>query len=345
MEKRAAVAKPTVRQHYVPACYLARFTSQGKRDSPFFIYSLDGTVRQGTPNSDGFERHYHTINLEGLAPDHLETIFQKIESPACSLFKTLSENPGRSLTESDKDALMMFFCVQAARLPQSRKNYDALVVDSARVFMEEMVRSETFFRKVTAIAAKHAIEVDSDPATQQRLREAVEGGHVFPYVGPNQSAVGMFRMAEAILDALDGMHYTLWYADGNSFVCSDYPVGLRYSLSADNPLEDPLSVEIPKVTLLDGSIFMPLAHNVAVVFHRSEDRPTAQRANERMVAIVNAITIAHAQRFVCSIDRDFVCALPDRRIGNAKQTFEAVMSFGLKHSKTVVKTGRTERSH
>jgi hypothetical protein len=327
MGKQAAVVKPTVRQHYVPACYLARFTSQGRRDSSFFVHSLDGRIRPSTPNSEGFECHYHTINVEGLAPDHLETIFQKIESPACALFKTLSDNPGRSLTESDKDTLMMFFCVQAARLPQSRKNYDALVLDSARVFMEEMVYSETFFRKVTTIAAKHGIEVDSDPATQERLREAVERGHVFPYVGPSQSAVGMFRLTEAILDVLDGMHYTLWYSDGNSFVCSDYPVGLRYSLSADNPLEDPLSIEIPKVTLLDGSIFMPLAHNVAVVFHRIEGRPTEQRANESMVATVNAITVAHAQRFVCSIDHDFVCALPDRRIGNAKQTFEAIMSF------------------
>jgi hypothetical protein len=40
METQAAVAKPTVRQHYLPACYLARFTSQGKRDSPVNLFSL-----------------------------------------------------------------------------------------------------------------------------------------------------------------------------------------------------------------------------------------------------------------------------------------------------------------
>ena len=90
----------------------------------------------------------------------------------------------------------------------------------------------------------------------------------------------MFRLAEAILDVLNGMHYTLWYSDAASFVCSDYPVGLFYSLSADNPLEDPLSVETPKVTLLTSSIYMPLAYNVAVVFHQGEENvPTAQHAN------------------------------------------------------------------
>lgn len=322
MEQRA-----TVRQHYIPACYLARFTEQGTRNSPFFVHSLDGTIRQSTPNSEGFECHYHTIDVEGLAPDHLETIFQKIEAPACALFKNLSENPGRSLTESDKDTLLMFFCVQAARLPQSRKKYVASVVDCGHVFAEEVAHSTTFFQKVTAIAAKHGMAVDSDSATHKKLREAVDGGHIFRTVGKTESAIGMFRLAEAILDVLNGMHYTLWYSDAASFVCSDYPVGLFYSLSVDNPLEDPLSVETPKVTLLTSSIYMPLAYNVAVVFHQREGLPTAQRANERMVGIVNAITVSQTQRFICSIDGDFVCVLPDKRLGNAEQAVEAVISF------------------
>lgn len=320
--------KPAVRQHFLPACYLARFTRQGERDSAFVVHSFDNGIRQSTPNSEGFQRHYHTISVEGLAPDHLETIFQRIEGPACALFKTLSANPGRLLTESDKETLLMFFCTQVARLPQSRKNYEAFVLDNARAFMNEVAHSSTFFQKVTAIATKHGIEVESDSATHERLREAVDGGHIFPHVGQNQSAVGMFRLAEAILDVLDGMNYTLWYSDGDSFVCSDYPVGLRYSLLASNPLEDPLSIEVPKVDVLTTSVFMPLAHNVAIVFHRGEGIPTAQRANERMVAIVNTITVAHAQRFVFSMSDDFVCVLPDRRIGNAKEAVEAVISLG-----------------
>jgi hypothetical protein len=72
---------------------------------------------------------------------------------------------------------------------------------------------------------------------------------------------------------------------------------------------------------------MPLAYNVAVVFHQREGLPMTQRANERMVGIVNAITVSQAQRFICSIDRDFVCVLPDKRLGNAEQAVEAVISF------------------
>jgi hypothetical protein len=317
--------KPTIRQHYVPAGYLAQFTLQGKRDSRFFVHSIDGKVREATPESIGFERHYHTINVSNLGPDHLEAIFQKIESPACALFKVLSENPGHELLESEKDTLLMFFSVQAARVPQSREKYNTLMLDRGRAFMEEVAHSHEFFERVMTVAARHGVEVDS--FSQEGLRDAVDGGHVFPVVDRTQSAVGIFRLAEAILDALDGMHYTLWYSDGAVFVCSDYPVGLFYRLSGDDLLDDPMSVGTPTLTMLADTIFMPLCRNVAVAFHRVEGIPTAQRANERMVAIVNSITISHAQRFICSPSGDFVCVLPDGSLGNAKQGVEAVMSF------------------
>jgi hypothetical protein len=104
----------------------------------------------------------------------------------------------------------------------------ASVVDCGHVFAEEVAHSTTFFQKVTAITAKHGMAVDSDSATHKKLREAVDGGHIFRTVGKTESAIGMFRLAEAILDVLNGMHYTLWYSDAASFVCSDYPVGLFY---------------------------------------------------------------------------------------------------------------------
>jgi len=314
--------KPTGRQHYVSAGYLARFTLQGERDSPFFVHSLvDGQVRQGTPNSVAFERHYHTIDVPHLAPDHLESIFQKIESPACALFKTLSESPGRDLSEADKDTMLMFFAMQAARVPQSRRKYDALMLDCARAFMNEVAHSPGFYDRVMAIATKYGIETGS--GDQARLREAVDGGHIYPVLAPTQSAIGIFRLTEAILDAVDGMNYGLWYSDSAAFICSDYPVGLFYSLSAEDPLADPM----PVIAMRKTPIFMPLAHNVALVIHTLKDGPTVQLVPERIVGVVNACTVGYAQRFICSPLQDFVCVLPNRQVGNAKQTVEAIMSF------------------
>ena len=322
-----AIKPQTIRQHYVPACYLARFTLGGERDSPFFVRSLQGQVREDIPDHVGFERHYHTIDVPGVSPDYLEDVFQNIEGPACALFKTLSANPGRPLlTELEVHAAMYFLVVQAARVPQSKRRYEDLIVDAGRSFMEQVTSSPEFFQRVTASAQQQGIVTER--VEQSWLREGVQSGGIKVAADKTNVAIGMLRLASAVADQLEHMRWTLWYADGpDSFVCSDYPVGLFFSVSADNVLEDPTAIETPKVRLLANTIYMPLAHNVAIVVHGNEDVPLVQRANQRMVAIVNAITVSHAQRFICSRTQDFVCVLPGGRLGNAQEAVDALVSL------------------
>jgi Protein of unknown function (DUF4238) len=312
----------TVNQHYVTAGYLAGFTLGGTRYSPFFIYSPAGSpVRESVPDRVGVERHYHDIDIPRFRPDHLEVKFQEIEGPACALFRTLSANPGRPLiTDSEKESALMFFAVQAARVPQSKAKYEGLMLGGGRAFLEAMAYSPESFSRVVSVAQRYGVPIREHE--QERLRETVDGGHIFPIADKTQLAVGIFRLAYAILDKLDGMHYTLWYSKGPDwFVCSDHPVGIFYSVSADGDmLENPLALENPIVELHTDPMYMPLAHNVALVIHRRENAPIVQGVNQRMVGVVNAITISHAQRFICSPTRDFVCVLPDKRLVHMSQT-------------------------
>jgi hypothetical protein len=275
----------------------------------------------------GFERHYHTIDIPGFSPDHFEYVFQNIEGPACSLFKTLSANPGRSsLTESEKDTAMLFFTVQAARVPQSKEKYRNLVVDSGSSFMKQVASSPEYFEKVLSSANRQGIVKES--VEQSWLRDAVESGKITVRADETQVAVGILRLANAIVEHLEGMHYTLWYSDGPDwFVCSDYPAGLFFSVSAENVLQDPTTLENPTVQLLTDTLYMPLAYNVALVIHGLDNIPTAQSANQGMVAIVNAITVSHAQQFICSRTRDFICVLPGGRLGNAQEALNTLLAL------------------
>lgn len=320
--------KPTVRQHWLPAGYLAGFTLNGDRYSPFWIHPLDGSsVREDIPNHVGFENHYHDIDIPGFSPDHLERIFQDIEGPAFKLFKTLAANPGRSLlSESEKDTAIGFFALQAARVPQSRDKHKKLVLDSGSAFMKELVHSPEFFHRVIASGVRQGIV--SDPVEQGWLREAVDSGEITVHADKTQLAVSILRLADAILEQLEGMHYTLWYAEEpDYFVCSDYPVGIFYSISSGDVLENPGSLENPIVQLLASTIYMPLGRSVALVIHGLANVPTVQRANQRMVGVVNAITISSAERFICSPTRDFACTLPGGRLGNAQDALTTALSF------------------
>jgi hypothetical protein len=326
-----------VRQHFVNAGYLVRFTAGGERDSLFYIFSPDGSpMREATPNSVGFERHYHDVNVLGFRRDCLEEFFQRYEGPACALFRTLSANPGRCLmTEDERETVASFVALQAARTPQGKGKYKKLVIDSRTAFVDEMSSSSDFFDEVLAVARRHGVEIDA--AEQLQLLEALKGGHIVPQIHKTEESIGILRLAHAIADQLDGMHYSLLYADGPDwFVCSDHPVGLFYSLAIPEDLyEREKNLEWPRLQPFERTIYMPLAHNVAIAIHRSESRPTAMRADQEMIARVNAIVVAYSQRFICSRTQDFMCVLPNGELGKAKDTI-AVLKHLIESEETSI---------
>jgi hypothetical protein len=327
--RKLDIEQRVVRQHFVSAGYLARFTLEGERNSLFYVFPPDGSsMREAVPDSVGFERHYHDVDIPGFRPDYLETFFQKFEGPACALFRTLSASPGRSLlTEEERETVASFVAVQAARIPQGKNKYERLIIDSRRAFVDGMKSSPDFFSKAMATAQRHGVEID--PADQRQLLEAIRGGHIIPQVHKTETSIGILRLAYAIADQLDGMHYSLLYSDGPDwFVCSDYPVGLFYSLAVpEDPFEQQKAIEWPTLSPFQSPIFMPLAYNVAIAIHRSENIPTAIRADRRMVARVNTVVVGYSERFICSPTPDFMCVLPNRQLGNAKDTVAALQRF------------------
>ena len=276
--------KPVVRQHYVPAGYLAGFTVQGTRDSVFFVHSLDGSpVRNGTPNSEARERHYNTIDFPGLAPDHLETLFgEKFEGPACALFKTLAAHPGRPFaTEEELGTALNFFALQAARVPRSKAKYQDLILRNGQKFLEKMAYAPTFFQDVMTTALQ--VGVLERSIDQDFIRQGVGSKELKVVAEKSNLAVGILRLAAAILEQISSLSSTLWYADGPDwFVCSDHPAGLFYCLSGDM-FVDPMALENPKVELLQDTLYLPIAVNVALALHRFSNVPAVQRVPQRMV--------------------------------------------------------------
>jgi hypothetical protein len=316
-----------VKQHFVTAGYLAGFTLAGSRHSPFYVHSLDGSaVREDIPDHVAFERHDHTVDIPGYAPDHLESIFGEIEGPACALFQRLSANPGRPFACAEElTTALWFLAIQAARVPQSKAKYERLIRENGQRFMQEVAYSQGFFQKVVSSATRFGL-LDG-PVEQSSLRTAVESGEIKVVVDKTHVAVGMLRLADAIVDKLEGTRWNLLYSEGPDwFVCSDHPVGLFYEVSS-NFLEDPATVDAPEVRFLNNSIYMPLAKNVALCSVGTADTGTAYRADNRMVGVVNCLAIAQAKRHVFSPAGEFVCRLPGGQLGNAAETMGRLRSL------------------
>ena len=124
------------------------------------------------------------------------------------------------------------------------------------------------------------------------------------------------------------MSDTLLYSDGPDwFVCSDHPAGLFYSVCGDM-FTNPRALHEPKVELGEQEIlYLPIAMNVALMLHRSPTFPQVRRAPRRMIAAVNSVTVANAERFVFSPTANFIALLPGGYIGDAEQTLAELRSF------------------
>jgi hypothetical protein len=325
----------TIKQHFVSAGYLARFTLDGERDSLFYVFPPGEDRKwEATPESVGFEKHYHDIDVPGFPPDYIESFFARFEGSACALFRNLSANPMRSLqTVEERETLSSFVALQAARVPQAREKYKNLVLDTRRADATDISTSQQALNTFINVAMRHGIEVTSDSLS--KLLEGLRSGDIYPVVDKTEVSIGILRLAHAIADQLDGMYYSLLYSEGPDwFVCSDYPVALHYECAVpDDLFERQRNMAWPKLEPFTRTIYMPLAYNVAVMIHRFQNRPTSLRADRYMVSLVNSLTISYAERFICSPTPDFIFLTPgSKEIGNAADASAILRSFGASNT-------------
>jgi hypothetical protein len=288
-------------------------------------------MREDIPDHVCFENHYHTLDFEGVPPDALEGVFAQYEGPACRLFAELAANPGRPFrSKGELETALLFLSLQAARVPLSKERFESAIKESGEKFMREIAYNRGFFEKVINIARQHGEVIDAD---QESLREAVDSGNLYVKADRGHIALGILRLMAAIFEQIGPLHVTLWYADGPDwFVCSDHPVGLFYTIQSLGSVEDVfMALEEPQVQLRFDTVFMPLAKNVAMVIHKQKDVPAVQRAHQRMVGVVNALTIGQAKRSIYSTTSDFVCGLPGGRLGNARETIEFLAKLAGKN--------------
>ncbi len=188
--------------------------------------------------------------------------------------------------------------------------------------VHEQIAHSTEFRQ----QVETRIGITISPEEHDGLRNAVESGAIRFNADKNHVIFGILNLIEAFLDTIDGMFWTLLYCGGPDwFVCSDHPVGMFYKLSGT--VHDRQGAGwTPTIELATNvhHLYLPLAHNVALVLHREDYGNGGVWADQRMIGVVNCLTVANAKRFIFSLGPDFICGLPDRRLGNAKETIETL---------------------
>ena len=219
-------------------------------------------VRGQTPRTLFYERHLYTsTNLDGSRDYSTEEFFSKLESEAdpviCKIVDNARKQELPDLTRTEKDVWALFLAQLWKRLPALRDSVIPEQVGSSR--------QQEAYRYIKNIPV-------SQPIDHSEMGDFIKD-EIWPQGIQQQNG----KFEEQILTAFRSM--SLWVAvilrEGSGFAIGSYPIlKVRPDLDLDHP---------------DAEVWMPLAHDVAVVLrhHRQEvlfDAPAefTQKLNERV---------------------------------------------------------------
>ena len=299
---------PPKRHHFVPAFYLQGFNEGGGRDDTFHVLDLKaGKLRPATPNSVGFENHFYRVEGDGLDPAGAESLLADFEAEMAPEIKRIVEARGFP-DDQAYNAVVNFVGLLAARGPAMRRALTDPMERMAKHILQLRVSSEEVYNATNDRMRADGIDLPDIPCGEEK--RSVENDEIIVRLHPNHQVAYQLEMASLVVDILLTRPWVLLVADGqDTFICSDHPVALTWTVPMPGPF--PPGFGLPGTT-----VTVPLTSRLALLsqFEREEAVVMVERVT---IADTNRRTAMFADRFLCSAQPDFIWLKDDGAIGNA----------------------------
>jgi hypothetical protein len=337
------------RNHYIPASYLAAFTSLGTKAGRLWAYDrrAPGVPKHLAVRDVAVERNLYIRRIDGSPDDSVERLFAEIiEGPFVSVRNKLvyGADVGISgsisdLARDERAAVARFAAFQLLRTPVERDATQWLGQVSSRLFMHEQLSAGAPFRR--------RLEDESEGP----LTKAMVNGLQTTFLRTRGVQDGIkdwlprtLRNAERMVPLVEELEWTLVEAVGNvTFVTCDMPfVCVRRTPSAHDYA---MGGAIGEATF---EASLALSPRIALLLSRQPISMQLARTNEFMESIRRR-TIEYAHRWVYSRDCDpcvgdvlynskqpsYYLSIPGRTFGvshSPKAIVKAILKSGVERA-------------
>ena len=156
------------RHHHLSQFYLAGFTPLGTKDDLLAVIDKgDGRTFRTKPKNVAHQHDFNRIDMDGIAPDALETELSKIETTVADVLRGLHHDA--PFEEDVKNVLLNWMSFLSVRSPQWRHFWNGLRMMHAGQVMPEVLASEEAWeankRKVKENGGQ-SIDLDFDTMKQ-----------------------------------------------------------------------------------------------------------------------------------------------------------------------------------
>jgi len=286
------------KHHYVPQCYLKGFVAD--RENPkLFVVDLEARrTFETSPANVAAERDFHTIDVEGVAPDALENAFSEFEAELDHALRRIIAT--QSIANNDDRSLVFeLIALMTAKNPRLRENFGGMRAQVAKMVMEIATSTpERWASQVRAMKKAGYIAPDA-PDDFEQVREFVKRGE-YEIETPTMEHLRVELPAvEKVLPSITQRKWVLFRAPaGFNFITSDHPICLMWT----NP-EDRRGPP-PGHALGNTQLLFPVSHDLAMI-GAFEMRDEVRDIDGDHVARVNGCIFQYCMRQVYGSDGGF----------------------------------------
>jgi len=329
----------SVKQHYIPQCYLRQFAIRRKRGHQFAVFDrkTDKSFRANVKDV-ACQSYFNRIEVDGMDPEELEKAMSEFETKLAGALTRINE--ARSLeNEEDRAYLITLIGLTALRNPAMRENIRKIHENVGKMNIAARLKSqETYDASVQEAKRQGALPADYN-VTYDEMKAAFEGGG-FRLVLKNTALVSLeLQLLDHIMPLLfrRGWHLLRAPEGSGGFITSDRPFFLMWSDPAmrTGPLP-------PGLALKGTDIYFPISPQLAVV-GAFDVANTIEDVDEARVGVANSTMTAGADRQVYARDHEFsyTQTLEEKpRRGN-----QLISDRRFPRKTTDAHVGRRERSH
>lgn len=291
--------------HFLPQCYLKGFVRHREKPKLFVVDGLTGKAFTTHTRNVAQERDFHTVDVQGLAPDAVEEAFARDEGDIAPALERVAKT-GSLAANDDRSRVLGLATLIAIKNPRRR--------EAMRHFTE----------RVNKQALNLALATPERWASQ--VRQMKEAGIMSPdepddyegmraFVEADQYRISMATEAHLALE-LGVLHDLMplfvrrgWAilrapAKSPGFITCDHPVGLDWSEGQGRGFYS------PGFGMGGTVVTFPVSKEVALMGTFEQQEDVEAELTETQVALYNANVIAGADRQIYGRDSDFQYVSP-----------------------------------
>lgn len=291
--------------HWVPQCYLKGFAKSSSKNAQLYVVdSVNDKAFMTTPRNVASERDFNRVDVEGVAPDHVESGYGRFEGVASAALRRLCESREFGSAE-DHNLILNLIALLAIRNPRMRENSRRMretlikrTVDLATATKERFERSIAGAVRGGHVQPDHGLSYES-------MREFIERDRYTIEVPTTRHVDDELRMVDVVLPLLGRRNWMLLRAAPGTggFVTSDHPVVLDWIDRRGRG-----TFQSPGHGLRSTEVIFPVSQDL-VMYGQFEGRFGVLDVGLDAVTRINTDIIAHAQRQIYAKDDRFRYAI------------------------------------